>query len=294
MSATQPKFSIIVCSVKPEMAEALSENVSATIGVDYEMIIFDNRQAGKGICEVYNQCAERAVGEYLLFVHEDVAFHTEGWGRIIGEKLRENSCGVIGFAGSAAKYGYEYGWQGVKHFTHKNYIIGCKHKGGKLRQSAHNKEFMPVVCLDGMCLFVRREVWTECRFDAETFRGFHSYDTDFTTHTHQLGYTNYVCHMVSFEHFSLGSFSAAWYESVKLYLAKWGVSLPVRAEGVSEAELKRYAVASEAIALKRLVKARILSKQEAWDKVRGFAKRHPLSIHSLGLIVKYISKYANK
>lgn len=292
MSVTQPKFSIIVCSVKPEMAKALSDNIRSTIGVEYEMIIFDNRQAGKGICAVYNECAERAAGEYLLFVHEDVAFHTEGWGRVIGEKLSERSCGVIGFAGSAAKYGYDYGWQGVKHFTHKNYIIGCKHKGGKVRQSAHTQDFMPVVCLDGMCLFVRKEVWVECRFDDDIFRGFHSYDTDFTTHTHSAGYTNYVCHSVRFEHFSLGSFSVAWYESVKLYLAKWGVSLPMRAEGVSEAEVRRYAVASEAIALKRLIKARILDKQEARSRVLGFAKRHPLSIHSVGLIAKYISKYA--
>ena len=89
MSVTQPKFSIIVCSVKPEMAKALSDNIRSTIGVEYEMIIFDNRQAGKGICAVYNECAERAAGEYLLFVHEDVAFHTEGWGRVIGEKLSE-------------------------------------------------------------------------------------------------------------------------------------------------------------------------------------------------------------
>ena len=288
MNNKQPQISVIVCSIKPEMAKAFCENVEQTIGVAHEMIVFDNRQAGKGICEVYNECAAKAAGEYLLFVHEDVVFYTQNWGEIIIKQLNEPSCGVIGFAGSAVKYGYEYGWQGVRHFTHKNYLAGGKAKGKNLRQSPHSQDFVPVVCLDGMALFVRKNVWAECPFDAVTFAGFHSYDTDFTTQTHHAGYTNYVCHSVTMEHLSLGSFSVAWYESVKCYLNKWALKLPMCASSVrGEAEVKRYAVATEAFALKMLIKNRIIDNQEAKRRLLDLVKQHPLNIRPYVLIAKF-------
>lgn len=289
------KLSIIVCSVKPEMANELRDNVEKTIGIDYEMIVFDNRQTGKGICEVYNECAEKATGEYLLFVHEDVVFHTSNWGEIIVKKLQEPTCGVIGFAGSAVKYGYEYGWQGVRRFTHKNYLAGYKIKGGGLRQSPHTEDFVPVICLDGMCLFARRDVWHKCKFDAHTFGGFHSYDTDFTTQTTLAGYTNYVCHSVKMKHLSAGNFSEVWYDSVKKYLNKWGTKLPLYVESLhSEADIKRYALPTEATALKILIKRKILSKPEAKSRVYGFLKRNPFRRHSYLLLAKYFRRYARE
>ena len=53
-------ISIIVCSINPDAAEKLKQNIAATIGrVEYEVIVFDNRTSGYGICKVYNSCAER-------------------------------------------------------------------------------------------------------------------------------------------------------------------------------------------------------------------------------------------
>ena len=53
-------ISFIICSISPERAACLEENIKCTIGdVEYEMIAFDNRQTKYGITKVYNLCAEK-------------------------------------------------------------------------------------------------------------------------------------------------------------------------------------------------------------------------------------------
>ena len=285
-------FSIIVCSIRPEQAAVLERNIASTIGVPFEFIAFDNRGTGKGICAVYNECAERAKYDMLCFLHEDVAFHTQNWGKILAAKLSENDCGVIGFAGATAKYPYAYGWQSLRSFTRKNYLRGSLDGGRKsLRRSGGRADFDRVVTLDGMALCVRREVWAGCRFDAEMLDGFHSYDTDFTTALFSKGYINYVCKSVLLEHFSVGSFSRGWYESVLLYLQKWQGVLPLYVgseHGVKE--IQRKAADVEGFALLQLLKNRILSSDEANSRVREFCHKHPLSLRSLKLKLK-LRKY---
>ena len=94
-------ISIIVCSINPDAAEKLKRNIAATIGnMEYEVIDYDNRTSGYGICKVYNSCAEKSRYDFLCFLHEDVHFDTIAWGEIIVRKLSEPDCGAIGFAGS--------------------------------------------------------------------------------------------------------------------------------------------------------------------------------------------------
>jgi len=74
-------ISIIICSVNTAFLEQVNKNITATIGVPYELLAWDNRDAKKGICEVYNWMASKAQYAYLCFVHEDILFETENWGQ---------------------------------------------------------------------------------------------------------------------------------------------------------------------------------------------------------------------
>ena len=74
-------FTIICCSVDPAAARRLEKNIAATCGCPYEFIAYDNRINGDGLCKVFNRCAAAARYDMLCFVHEDVEFQTEGWGR---------------------------------------------------------------------------------------------------------------------------------------------------------------------------------------------------------------------
>nr|MCR4619755.1 glycosyltransferase family protein [Paludibacteraceae bacterium] len=93
-------ISFIVCSVSKERSEALHQNLLSKIGDSFEFISIDNGVSPRSIASVYNDGASKARGNVLCFVHEDVAFHSGGWGKTIEEKALEENCGVIGFIGS--------------------------------------------------------------------------------------------------------------------------------------------------------------------------------------------------
>ena len=287
-------ISIIVCSIKPDLVQELARNVASTIGVPYEFLAYDNRETGKGICAVYNECAEKAKYDILFFIHEDVLFHTRDWGSVLAKKLAEPDCGVIGFAGGTTKYPYPYGWQSIRCFTRKNYIRG-EQKGRKasLRKSGNSTGYDAVVTLDGMALCVRKDVWSKISFDDVTFRGFHSYDTDFTTAVFSGGYKNYVCNEILFEHLSQGSFSKEWYDSVKLYLAKWQDKLPLFVKGSCQGLgcIERNRKKVEAFAIMQLIKNRIITLEEAREMVKDYVKKNGLGWSVLRMCYK-LKKYS--
>ncbi len=65
-------ISIIICSVNQNYLKDVAENISNSIGVEYELLVWDNREAKKGLCEVYNMMAAKARYDYLCFLHEDI------------------------------------------------------------------------------------------------------------------------------------------------------------------------------------------------------------------------------
>ena len=82
-------FSIIVCSIDPQKAENLKRNIKDTASMPFEVLIFDNRNVGLGLCAVYNKMAGQAKYDNLLFIHEDIIFHGKGWDAILAEKFTE-------------------------------------------------------------------------------------------------------------------------------------------------------------------------------------------------------------
>ena len=199
-------FTIICCSVDPAAARRLEKNIAATCGCPYEFIAYDNRTSGDGLCKVYNRCAAAARYDMLCFVHEDVEFQTEGWGQIIAAKLAEADCGVIGFAGSILKLKRLTGWHNGGGDLRAHYVQYMRGGHHPIDRNPDGVDFSPVVTLDGMCLFVRREVWSETLFDEQTFPRFHGYDIDFTLAV-ACRYRNYVCNKVFIEHFSTGGYA---------------------------------------------------------------------------------------
>ena len=92
-------ITFIICSIAPERAHALEQNIQRTIGeTPYEIIIFDNRQTNYSIAKAYNLCASKARYAYLCFLHEDIAFHSRNWGKDIIHQLSSDNCGIIGFS----------------------------------------------------------------------------------------------------------------------------------------------------------------------------------------------------
>lgn len=229
-------FSIIICSISPKRLQSLVTNIAETIGVEYEVIIIDNREKKWPIAKAYNEGANKTKYSNLLFVHEDVKFHSMNWGGFIEKKLEEPDCGIIGVVGGKVMLGCYSGWN-------QYYDWVCcylyQNSNDLSRFDVHNaylqRPFEEVVTVDGLGMFVRKEVWQQFPFDENNLTGFHCYDIDFSLQVFSSKYyKNYICcsNQVLLEHFSPGSFNAQWFsDTVKMYKCKWKKLLPLAVEG---------------------------------------------------------------
>src|SRR5690554_3963305 len=97
-------ISIVICSRNGSLENKLSENIGSTVGSQFELIVIDNSENDYSIFEAYNLGIKKSLFPYLLFVHEDVLFHTKNWGKILIEYFENNEkIGLIGLAGSKLK-----------------------------------------------------------------------------------------------------------------------------------------------------------------------------------------------
>ncbi len=281
-------FSVVCCSIRPVEAEALRRNVAGTIGdVPYEFIAFDNRPHNLPIAEVYNRCASRARYPYLCFVHEDVAFLTKHWGRLLSQQLSAPSCGAIGFAGSVVKTARLTAWNTCGLDLRANYVQHMRGRTHLHRVNPAGADFTRVVTLDGLCLFVRRDVWQTHPFDPEACPGFHGYDLDFTLSLTEGGFANYVCNTVVVEHRSEGSYTLGWLNDLRQLHRKWLPRLPLYVSPVTESDLPRWNRRAESGFLKLLMQKGLFSECSLRTVGRHIA-RHPLSLRAWMLLPKYL------
>lgn len=226
-------ISFIICSICPEKAQVLTDNIKKTVGTECEIIVMDNRSNQQGLCKVYNIGAERAQYENLCFLHEDVLFYGEKWGVEIERKLAESNTGIIGFMGATYKSKTPSGWNVCSKINRSHFI---QFSGGleKRRSSEIVGDFSICVVLDGACMFMRKEVWDENRFDENICSGFHGYDIDICIQVVQAGYVNYVCGTCWIEHFSEGNFNKEWAKTIiALHVEKWKNVLPLGSNKVN-------------------------------------------------------------
>lgn len=96
-------ISIIICSRDRSMLSAAATNIEETVGEEHEIVAIDNSSGDYNIFTAYNTGIERAKGDILCFMHEDVTIYTKGWGRTISDTLDSRpDVGMIGVLGSQA------------------------------------------------------------------------------------------------------------------------------------------------------------------------------------------------
>jgi hypothetical protein len=229
-------ISVIICSIEPELSNQILESIEKTIGICYETLVFDNREKGWGICQVYNHCAKKAKFQYLCFIHEYIIITTQNWGKDMVEFAdKTQNCGVIGFAGGTIVlknfllWGDGYPNNGRYRYYDAANGPGRVHSINELSlkyYNPENKNFAEVITLDGLFLFVRKEIWINNPFDEDRIKGFHFYDADFSFGAAQK-YQNYVCMTADIYHFSGGTANKSFYENAMIFQKKWKTELSV-------------------------------------------------------------------
>ena len=201
-------LSIIISSYQPNFFAALEKNIAETIGVPYEIVQIYN-PGTMGICEAYNKGAKLAKYDHLLFLHEDVLFHTQNWGEKLIKHLEDPRTGIIGVAGSDYVPHAPCGWNVYDNrHLYYNFIQSNKTSTINKHRQKLEKNIQKVYAIDGVFIACTRKKYNEILFN-ENIKGYHGYDLDFSLRMAKK-YNNYVTGFILIEHFSLGNTNKNW------------------------------------------------------------------------------------
>lgn len=184
-------LTIIISYNNSDSFNNVSANIMETCGLTHEIIGIYN--PGKySLTAAYNLGAAEAKYDHLLFLHDDVRFHTKEWGEIINEHLSDLQTGIIGIAGGNYVPKAPSGW-----FIKKNNF--------KKERKEH------AIMLDGVFLAMTRMNFDTLRFDEE-IKGFHGYDTEISLKASK-NFNNFIISDIMIEHFSSGNPDKVWLDN---------------------------------------------------------------------------------
>lgn len=212
-------ISIIVCSRTKFLCEELSRNINDTIGAAYELIVVDNSESTYSIFEAYNLGIHKSKGNILCFIHDDILFHTNNWGKILQLQFEENfSFDLIGVAGSKVRTQFPVGWWDCEH---KYKVINLiQHDNGNVNKytiGLNDCNLEEVLSIDGVFMAFKNSF--DFLFD-ENLNGFHNYDINLSSEVIAKGKKIGVTGNILIEHFSSGTLNKDWLISRILYHKK--------------------------------------------------------------------------
>lgn len=224
-------LSVIICSRSNDVSSELKENISATIGCEYEMVVIDNSKNQYNIFQAYNEGVRRAKGDILCFMHDDILYHSENWGNKVCEYFDSYpDLGCLGVAGSHlvldAPASFWHSEASCLHF------YGHDSDGNLLLLDNTADEvaedgLIKVCSVDGLWMSIRKSLFETIRFDDHTFQGFHCYDSDICMQIIQAGYDIGIAVGVLVEHGKRGTQNSSYFESIRAWHKKWTGFLPV-------------------------------------------------------------------
>lgn len=195
-------ISIIICSRKTEIPTELRQNIAETIGCEHELVVIDNSQNKYSIFQAYNEGVKHSLGEVLCFMHEDILYRSNGWGKIITDVFEDNTIGLVGFAGTHFLSSSPFYWTDSPFISEHNLT---NDKGTVLecfKDDYYNSNgIADLVAVDGFCFFIKKKLFDTIRFDDNTYSGFHAYDMDICMQVLKAGFRVCACNRVLIEHF---------------------------------------------------------------------------------------------
>lgn len=203
-------ISIIICSRTQALSPQLSQNIAETVGCLHELIVIDNSLNKFSIFEAYNLGMEKSKGAYLCFIHDDILFHTENWGKIVNRIFCENlQVGLLGIAGAKSKTKIPSAWWDCP-AEHKYIYIKQHFKSGKIEDwnfGFTNSNVEEVVVIDGVFMVLKKD--KDLFFD-ESIGRFHNYDLNISFESLKMGKKIVVTNQILIEHFSKGTINKDW------------------------------------------------------------------------------------
>jgi hypothetical protein len=223
-------ISIIICNKKSVLDPALEKNINSSIGVDYEIISIDNSRGQYNIFQAYNEGVAKAKGDILCFMHDDILFRSNSWGKVVEESFSSDPrMGALGVAGGHFLPDCPCSWSTCK--TTSFHVWQTNRDGSATEYGctdySNGKRLVEVACLDGLFMCIRQSLFDTIRFDDQSFSGFHCYDSDICMQVMAAGYSVNVTFNIDIEHHSNGACNQQYYDNLELWHKKWHSHLPV-------------------------------------------------------------------
>jgi hypothetical protein len=221
-------ISILICSAENSYLDQVRKNIKETIGVEHEILFFDNSKKRFGICAVYNQLAKQAKFPYLCFVHEDILLQTMNWGKILIDICSSRSgIGLIGIAGCKYKSNLFSGWySGFTKLDCENITHRHNNKVEIMNLKPDKENLIEVVCIDGVFMFSRKDIWERVKFNEKQITGFHFYDIDYSLNV-SASSTVFVTYDIDIIHINKGGdFGNDWVETAIFFHSFFKSKLP--------------------------------------------------------------------
>jgi Glycosyltransferase like family len=221
-------ISIVICHRSINLLEQFKRSLAETIGLEYELIVVDNSTGRYGICQAYNLGGKQAKYDLICFVHEDILFHTQNWGKLLLQHFNDPSVGAVGVAGSKifGKKWFTFG--GNKGFGKINILQHTpKGKIVHLQKIDPNAKAGDVVSLDGVFIACRKSIFENILFDEVQLKNFHCYDMDFSLRVSQQSRVQ-VAYDILIEHISTANYDARFFKEFDAhFMPKWKGQLPL-------------------------------------------------------------------
>lgn len=225
------KIAIVFCSQKrTEENKEFIEHLKNTCGCDSHVFSIHNPE-GVSLSKIYaDMIANDDVdANVMVFVHDDVEFLKDGWGKEILRLFNEhNDYGIIGVAGSA-----QFDEKGAWWNYEKKYGQVLHRNEGKSWLTAFspllNKDLQEVAVIDGLFIGVHRKRISE-NFSRE-LEFFDFYDVYFCLANYlakkcKIGVTTNI----RIAHKSIGRLKDSWYKNREIVNEKFGKYFPIDAE----------------------------------------------------------------
>lgn len=264
-------ISCIICSRQVDISAELKENIESTIGCEYELVVIDNSKNDYSIFSAYNEGVHRAKGDMLCFMHEDILYHTKGWGIKVAEYFAQYpKAGLIGVAGTHYLSSIPSGWWDAELNSGnimQGYVVDGCYQTRMDNWSQFKTNPTQVVAVDGVWMCMLRSIFDEVKWDNTTFDGFHGYDIDMSLQIWKASYEVHIVWDVLIEHKSPGVVDVSFYDSYKHLWTKWTDCLPlVKGSNISasEQEARNRIVELKAQIIKRNTDVEAIYKSHAY------------------------------
>lgn len=150
--------------------------------VAYEQILLDNTKGRfKSAAEALNKGAEKAIGDYIMFIHQDIDLKSDNWLKNTENMLKSlDSPGIVGVAG-------------ISPWDEDNKISNIQ-QGIPPKKISENRITEPqiVQTVDECLLIIPKSVFKILKFDEELCDDWHLYAVDYCLSIKNKGFNVYV------------------------------------------------------------------------------------------------------